>query len=469
MIGGLAALDERDRRALERQRWWSSLLAVPVFLLLSCLGWLRWRPRLVGGAATRRKVWDELEQHPGPLIWVSNHLTLLDPAIVYRALHTPTGLLRAETRRRFPWHVVERTNFWRTLTLWRLLISRRVHDHDYLEHFRGRPANGFGFRALLYLLRTLPIKREDPAPDDPDHPDRTLERAAWLLRGGQSVFVFPEATRARNGWLDAAQRKEFVGHLAERVPEAAFLCLYLRGEGQVTFGNVPRYGESFRLEAQLYRPRAGASAQETSAAVFGVLGELQERWFAVASLRRSCAGHGLVDRAAEGLDAQGARERAARRAVVVALRQAGFPGADLDPDGIEVDLFNRRAVHQRSGTHVEVAIEEERGDLVLALAIVRGGRLGDEHEEGDVLAQAFEVPAGEDPLAAAGEALLDFVAECHDEASREELALVRGAPGKEPTLTWRGAPQDWGVALSHAGRYAAFSLVAPSDPPAEAG
>jgi hypothetical protein len=92
------------------------------------------------------------------------------------------------------------------------------------------------------------------------------------------------------------------------------------------------------------------------------------------------------------------------------------------------------------------------------VAVLRGGFIGDEETEGDVVWDVAEVPPGTSPGAFARERALDFIAGCNDEiGSSAKLALSED--GGLPAVLWRGKPQDWSLSLSHSGRYAACSFM----------
>jgi phosphopantetheinyl transferase (holo-ACP synthase) len=148
----------------------------------------------------------------------------------------------------------------------------------------------------------------------------------------------------------------------------------------------------------------------------------------------------------------------AKEACHKALARTGL----LVPHGafheIEVDLFRRKAVHVSTGLQLDIRFTDDDADKLHCVAVLRGGFIGDDETEGDVVWDVAEVPPGTSPGAFARERALDFIAECNDEiGSSSRLALSEN--GGLPTVLWKGKPQDWSLSLSHSGRYVASSFM----------
>jgi 1-acyl-sn-glycerol-3-phosphate acyltransferase len=218
MSGGGAASHERELRRQEGLGWVASaLIGSLYFLVLRLLGYRVRRLREI------RRRWAELrEEHAGPWIVCANHLTLIDSLVVTYALFSLTDHLRRF--RAIPWNLPEERNFGNS----RLLA------------------------ALCYLAKCIPVQRGG----DREDVRAVLDKCLWLLREGRSILIFPEGGRSRSGRVDPAQVSYGVGRLLSESPGARVLCLYVRGDGQHSYSDYPRFGERFTLRMEVLEPRA---------------------------------------------------------------------------------------------------------------------------------------------------------------------------------------------------------------------
>jgi 1-acyl-sn-glycerol-3-phosphate acyltransferase len=467
--GAEAAGSSRSDRSLTIQRIVS---AACMPLALGACRWLarRGRHRIEGIDELREKVWGWLDRHDGPVIWTANHLTQLDSVLA-------TGQLfswgRAYRESRYPWCLPRTSLFWPEGTGWRERL----------------------LKSAIYLVRGLPIVREGDDAEAAASRERVFRDCVSVLRGGGSVFVFPEADLSPNGWLDRNRPKDFIGRLSTEVPKAAVLCLYMRGESQTRSSLLPEDGERFRMLADWLAPDwdADTPPREVSQRVFDRLAALQDGWFAGSTLVRNCGGNDVID-----LESPGIRDRfdsgdgceewlerhltpreraslgdpcrdpearrrfwrhfAAKEAAYKALAQAGIDTPHQGYGLLEADLFTGRVVHLPTGASVEIRFTDDDADKIHCVAVFRGGRLGEDGEPGDALWRVDRLPEGEDPSSYVRDRLVEFVAESSDDLSAEELAVT--SVGGVPKLLRRGEIQDWGVSISHSGRFVACSFIA---------
>jgi 1-acyl-sn-glycerol-3-phosphate acyltransferase len=243
-----APLDQRGRLALAVQRAAGRLLSpvwVPaVVLLMRARGW-----RLKGAAATRRQYRAVWRADGGPILICANHLTMVDSAIVAWALGSPAWLLAHYAA--LPWNVPERRNF--SASLWS--------------------------RILVYLMKCVPVTRGGSR----DEVAQVLERLTHLLQRGETVLMFPEGGRSRTGRVDAENVTYGIGRLIAAVPGCRVVCLYLRGEQQDEFGDLPRAGERLHVRLASLRPTTSLSglraARQLAQQVGHVLAELERAHF----------------------------------------------------------------------------------------------------------------------------------------------------------------------------------------------
>jgi len=181
------------------------------------LGW-----RIVGKEAVHREYREIRSRTTGPLLVCANHLTMVDSALVAWALGSPGWYLTNWSS--VPWNTPERRNF------------------------AGSP----GQRALSYLLKCLPISRGG----DRGEVAAVLESVAWVLSRGEVVLLFPEGGRSRTGRVELANAAHGVGRIVGSVPGCRVLCVYLRGQHQQTYGDLPARNERFHVKLSCIEPRS---------------------------------------------------------------------------------------------------------------------------------------------------------------------------------------------------------------------
>lgn len=239
----------RARFGLAVQRIVGRLLSpiwVPatVALMRFGLGW-----RIDGVPAARREYRALRAGSPAPLLVCANHLTLVDSALVAWALGSPGWFLTNYAA--LPWNVPERQNFARSLAS----------------------------RVLVYLMKCVPVARGG----DRGEVSEVLARLAYLLARGEAVLVFPEGGRSRSGVVEIESATYGVGRLIGALHDCRVLCVYLRGERQDGFGDLPPRGERFRVQLAMLEPRSDLKgmrrARDLSQQVVRTLARLEQEHF----------------------------------------------------------------------------------------------------------------------------------------------------------------------------------------------
>lgn len=215
-------LPARTRRRLALQRVLaravSPITVVAVSLILRV--WLRLR---LAGAAEARRAYAGLCREPkSPLLICANHLTLIDSALIAWALGSPGWYLRHF--RTLPWNVPDQQNF----------ASTPIR------------------RALAYLYKCVPI----PRGGDRGAVAEVLARFSHLLRIGDVGLIFPEGGRSRSGRVEVEHAAYGVGRIVRSVPDCRVLCVYLRGERQHRYSNLPARGDRLRVSTSLLEPKS---------------------------------------------------------------------------------------------------------------------------------------------------------------------------------------------------------------------
>ncbi|MDP2268470.1 MAG: lysophospholipid acyltransferase family protein [Deltaproteobacteria bacterium] len=151
------------------------------------------------------------ENHRGPWIICPNHLTNIDSAIVAYAIAPMHAYMM--NFRLLPWNLPERANFQRHLFS----------------------------KLMCYIAKCIPVSRGG----DREEMKSVLEKCTYLLRRRQPLLIFPEGGRSRTARINVENFTYGVGRFVSSEEDCKVLCIYLRGDHQDTYTNIPRLGERF--------------------------------------------------------------------------------------------------------------------------------------------------------------------------------------------------------------------------------
>jgi hypothetical protein len=216
------------------------------FLFLRCRGY-----RLRDLDATRRH-WAELRRrHPGPWLICGNHLTLIDSMLLTYGLMSLSSHFKEF--RALPWNLPERANFQKQL--WKGL--------------------------LCYLAKCIPVSRGG----DREEMQTTLGKCNWVLQNNRVLMIFPEGGRSRAGRIDQENFSYGIGRFLQDHPSCRVLCVYLRGDRQDAYSDLPARGESFTISIDVFEPRRpvkeGLRGQrELAGQIVSHLAQMEEEYFA---------------------------------------------------------------------------------------------------------------------------------------------------------------------------------------------
>jgi 1-acyl-sn-glycerol-3-phosphate acyltransferase len=200
--------------------------------------------------AFRKRCRDHFGSHNGGWLICANHLTLVDSAfIAFALLSYSRSILHY---RWFPWNLPEQSNF-----------NRNPID-----------------TAICYLMKCIPIARGG----DREEMKRTLEKCDHLLTEGHSILVFPEGGRSRTGRIDVENFSYGVGRFVKNLDRMKIMCIYLRGDHQETYSSIPKPGDTFTMDVEVFEPRRleynGLKAQRDYAdQIIRQLSRMEERYF----------------------------------------------------------------------------------------------------------------------------------------------------------------------------------------------
>lgn len=240
----------RSRVALRVQRLASYLGVAVLGPVLLALYRFRFRFSARGLRRLRAEYRALRAAHTGPLVICTNHLTLIDSIIQAIVLASIWDYLRHPTA--LPWNLPE---------------IRNVHRH-------------WGWRLICYLGRCIPVQRGA----SPEQAKLAQERMRYVLDRGDTIAIFPEGKRSRDGRVDDHEFSYGVGQLLNQNPDAKVLCVYLRGMRFGGFADFPRVGERFYLQLQMLSPQSASHglrrARDLSAQVVARIKLMESEYFA---------------------------------------------------------------------------------------------------------------------------------------------------------------------------------------------
>lgn len=221
--------------------FWVPLLAFFVRVVMG------YRVRDVHGVRRRfRAMTREVEP---PVLICANHLTLIDSILISWALGGSWWYV--VHYRWLPWNLPETKNF----------------------------AFNWINRLAVWIVKCIPVERGGRR----EEVSRVLRRVQYLLERGETAMIFAESGRSRTGRVDLDSLSHGMGRLVSAVDDCQVLCVYLRGDRQDTWSNVPARGDVLDVDFELMEPRARGSGIRQSRRISRQIGErlvaMEERYF----------------------------------------------------------------------------------------------------------------------------------------------------------------------------------------------
>jgi 1-acyl-sn-glycerol-3-phosphate acyltransferase len=212
-------ISKTDRRNLSLQQFLGGIAAVVTAPL--CFLFVKMRGYSFHDLQQVRSAVKEISRdYEGPWLICPNHLTMIDSLVItYGLLSLSDHILHF---RHVPWNMPERKNFHKNI----LLV------------------------VLCYLLKCIPVDRGGSR----EKVQQLLDKCLQVLNWKQRLVIFPEGTRSRNGLVDSENFSYGVGRLVDEQKDARVLLVYLRGDGQDTWGSVPRFRERFTMMVEAFTP-----------------------------------------------------------------------------------------------------------------------------------------------------------------------------------------------------------------------
>ena len=205
--------------------------------------------RIEGIREIRREFARLRRESSSPLLICANHLTMVDSFLIAHALASPWRLVVDYGS--VPWNTPERENFGKTALM----------------------------RSLVYIMKCVPVTRGG----NRQEVGRTLMSLIYLLSRGEVGLIFPEGGRTRTGRIDVQATTYGAGRIVKSLPGCRVLCVYLRGEKQGGYSDVPIRRQRFRVTLDSFEPKADRGglrgSVEITRQILARLGDMEQRYF----------------------------------------------------------------------------------------------------------------------------------------------------------------------------------------------
>ena len=236
------------------------LLAPLWFPLATLFLRIRFGCRILDIKASRAEFRRIRSESDAPLLICANHLTMVDSFFIARALSSNWRFLLDFDS--VPWNTPEEVNF----------ADTRFH------------------RALAYVAKCVPIRRGG----ERGAIKQVLDRLEYLLGRGEVAVLFPEGGRSRTGRIDPENAGWGVGRVVAAVEGCRVLCIYMRGDKQVTWSDYPARGDRLRIGLALIEPKSAARGvrrtRDLSMQIVGQLAQMEAVHFGDRAIGGSDAG-----------------------------------------------------------------------------------------------------------------------------------------------------------------------------------
>ncbi len=245
----MSTLSERDRIALRIQREVGRFFGPLWIPLIACALRFGFGYRIRGVRELRQRFLALRREFDGPLLICSNHLTMIDSAIIATAL-APSWWYCLHFSA-LAWNIPERRNF----------------------------ASSYINNALVYLVKCIPIVRGGDRKDIA----HVLDSLTYLMGLGEVALIFPEGGRSRTGRVEIGSAAYGVGRIVKTLPGCRVLCVYLRGDGQDVHSDLPVRGDQFDMEFSCIEPtsemKGMRATRDISLQIMNEIVALEARYF----------------------------------------------------------------------------------------------------------------------------------------------------------------------------------------------
>ncbi len=133
---------------------------------------------------------------------------------------------------------------------------------------------------LLFLVKCIPLDRKGSL----EYHEKMLNIIEYILSLKEPFIIFPEGGRSRKGRFDLENITYGVGRIVYDLKDIDVLCVYLRGDKQETFTNLPEKNSEFYVSYKVIQPKTSATKKllaekELSLQIGNTIKELEEEYF----------------------------------------------------------------------------------------------------------------------------------------------------------------------------------------------
>jgi len=196
-----------------------------------------------------KETYKKLVTTKDPVLLCTNHLTMIDSNIFIWA--AADMLFYGTHYKKLTWNIPAKENFKNTITR----------------------------RMITYLGKCIPVERAGSK----KHHDMVLHKTIYLMKKGHVFTYFPEGGRSRTARIDMENIRYGVGKLVSEVPNLKAVCVYMRGDSQDDYSEIPVKGETFTLNFKEFYPttkHTGLRAhRDLSQQVMETLKEMEDEYF----------------------------------------------------------------------------------------------------------------------------------------------------------------------------------------------
>jgi len=197
-----------------------------------------------------RRTYKKLTNSRQPILLCPNHLTMIDSVILVWALGSMSWYLL--NYRKLTWNVPA------------------------VENFKNTKLRSF----ITYLSKCIPVDRQGSK----EHHEHVLWRTIYLMKRLQIFTYFPEGGRSRTARIDIENIRYGVGKLAAELPDLKVICIYMRGDHQKDYSEIPVKGEKFNIFFREMFPKTGYTGlrahRDLSVQIIGTLKSMEDEYFA---------------------------------------------------------------------------------------------------------------------------------------------------------------------------------------------
>ncbi|MDH4199045.1 MAG: 1-acyl-sn-glycerol-3-phosphate acyltransferase [Spirochaetia bacterium] len=168
-----------------------------------------------------RRTFKELTKTKQPILICPNHLTMIDSIILIWACGS------------LCWYIFH--------------FEKYSWNVPAVENFKNTKLRSL----VTFLGKSIPVDRNGSK----EHLDLVVQKTIYLMKKGEVFTYFAEGGRSRTAKIDIDNIRYGVGKLAVEFPDIKVICVYMRGDSQKGYSEIPAKGEKFEITFQELFPK----------------------------------------------------------------------------------------------------------------------------------------------------------------------------------------------------------------------